>query len=294
MHAGAIVARVIGPCLTRLHAKRAGALRRAVCGLLIAGVVSLSAIALQVSGSRRLKHRIKSVDRVLGNAGLQASRASLYAALAAHWLSGLSQVLLVVDWSDLTRDQRWQWLRASVVIDGRSQTLYEEVHPQTRLGHPRVHRDFLEQVRRMLPAGCVPIVMTDAGFRASWFKLVAAQGWAFVGRIRGKDQLLPLQGDTRAWTPARALFGHAQAQARDLGPASYVRSNPIAVRLVLVKQAPQGRHRLSVYGKPCTGRSSTRSARSHREPWLLAASAGLNHLSAQAIVALYAQRMRIE
>jgi len=39
---------------------------------------------------------------------------------------------------------------------------------------------------------------------------------------------------------------------------------------------------------------SAQAIRSHREPWLLAASAGLNHLSAQAIVALYAQRMRIE
>jgi len=99
---------------------------------------------------------------------------------------------------------------------------------------------------------------------------------------------------TEALLPALDNFDLAQAQARDLGPASYVRSNPIAVRLVLAKQAPQGRNRLSVYGKPCKGRSSTRSARSHREPWLLAASAGLNHLSAQAIVALYAQRMRIE
>jgi len=47
-------------------------------------------------------------------------------------------------------------------------------------------------------------------------------------------------------------------------------------------------------GKRSRARTSLKSARSAREPWLLACSPGLAHLSPQAIVALYAQRMRIE
>ncbi len=68
MHAPSIVARVLRPCLEVLQAKRAQALRRVVLGLLFAGAASLSAIALQLPGSTRFKHRIKSVDRLLGNA----------------------------------------------------------------------------------------------------------------------------------------------------------------------------------------------------------------------------------
>jgi hypothetical protein len=51
--------------------------------------------------------------------------------LAARWLSGLDKVLVLIDGSDATIDQRWPLLRASVAVEGRSVTLYEEIHPQS-------------------------------------------------------------------------------------------------------------------------------------------------------------------
>jgi hypothetical protein len=42
---------------------------------------------------------------------------------------------------------------------------------------------------------------------------------------------------------------------------------------------------LNMYGKRRVGRSSAKSARSGREPWLLASGAGVQHLTAAAIVA---------
>ena len=136
MHATAILARVLGPCLAQLHAKRKQSLVRATAGLLHGGVASLSAIALSLSGRTRLKHRLKSVDRLLGSGAMHLARGEIYQCVAQSWLAGLARILLVVDWSELTRDQQWQLLRASVVVDGRSITLYEEVHPQSRLAHP--------------------------------------------------------------------------------------------------------------------------------------------------------------
>src|SRR5258708_29787580 len=132
MHAGNFVARILGACLAGMHAKRIRALERAVVALLCGGVVSLSALALSMRAPTFYKHRLKSIDRLLGSVAMQSARHQLYAALAESWLSGLRQILVVVDWSDLTPDQRWQWLRASVVVEGRSVTLYEEVHPQRR------------------------------------------------------------------------------------------------------------------------------------------------------------------
>ncbi len=291
MHAKEIVARILGPCFAGIHAKRVAALQRAVVALLCGGVVSLSALALAMRSPTYYKHRLKSIDRLLGNAAMQSVRHQLYAVLAARWLSGVARVLLVVDWSDLTPDQCWQWLRASVVVEGRSQTLYEEVHPRRRYGHPQVHRQFLRHVAELLPPGCAPIVMTDAGFHASWFKLVAARGWCFVGRLRGRDMVKRGEGE---WKPIKGLHRQATEAARDLGHHQYVRSNSIEVRLVLSRRPHRGRHRLNMYGKPRAHRSSLDSSRAAREPWLLAASPQLDHLMPSSIVSLYAQRMQIE
>lgn len=292
MHAKLIVSRVLEPCLIGLHAKRVAALQRAVLAVVLGGALSLSTIALRMSGAVGLRHRVKCVDRLMGNVALQGARAQLYGGLARHWLCGLTRVLLVVDWSDLTPDQRWHLLRVSVVVNGRSVTLYEEVHPQKLYANPRVHRRFLSRVATMLPAGCEPIVMTDAGFHATWFKLVAKRGWSYVGRIRGRDMVRLLgQGD---WVGGKSLYSRASETPADLGHCSYVRSNAIEARLVLVKEAPRGRHRLNIYGKRRVGRAGAKCARAAREPWLLVASPMLDHLHAKSIVKLYAQRMRIE
>jgi hypothetical protein len=291
MHATTIVTRVLAPCLNGLHAKRAAACQRAVMAVLLGAALSLSAIALGVRATTAYRHRIKSVDRLLGNAALHAMRSALYAALAQRWLNGVRQLLLVIDWSDLTPDQSWHWLRASVAVEGRSVTLYEEVHPQRRLANPQVHSQFLARVAELLPPGCEPIVMTDAGFHAPWFKAVAARGWAFIGRIRGRDMV---QRAANSWIRATTLYGQASAKACDLGAHTYVRSNPIEVRLVLVKLPARSRHRLNLYGQPCAGRTSRKCACAARDPWLLAASRRLDHLTANTIVRLYAQRMRIE
>ena len=292
MHAETILARVLAPCLISLHAKRASALLRATAGLLHGGITSLSEIALSLGGGIPLKHRIKSVDRLLGNSGLHRSFGELYRCIALRWLQDLPQILIVVDWSDLTHDQRWQLLRASVVVEGRSVTLYEEVHPQKRLASPGVHRKFLRCLAQILPPGCKPIVMTDAGFHATWFKMVKARGWEFVGRIRGRNRLQ--FGQDGAWVPARDLYAQARTQVRDLGVGAYARSNPVAVRAVLSKRPQKGRHQKNIYGKKRKGRRSEKNARSAREPWLLASSLGLRHLGADAIIRLYSQRMRIE
>ncbi|MDH3437731.1 MAG: hypothetical protein OEN48_12180 [Betaproteobacteria bacterium] len=97
MHAVSIVARVVGPCLHGLHAKRAAACQRAVAAVVLGAALSLSGIALGVRSVTGYRHRVKSVDRLLGNGALHAARAQWYAALAARWLTGVGQLLLVID-----------------------------------------------------------------------------------------------------------------------------------------------------------------------------------------------------
>ena len=247
MHARTMVARVLAPCLNTLHAKRARALREVIEALLFGGQANLSAIALNLSRRCPFKHRLKCVDRLLGNVALQRSR---------------------------------------------SVTLYDEIHPQRRLAHPAVHRAFGRRLSHMIPSGCQVIVMTDAGFHAPWFKLVEKQGWGWLGGIRGRNRIR--LGTNGSWEPARMLYDRAMLTAGDLGEGAYSRSNPVAARLVLAKRPDKGRHSLNIYGHKRIGRASAKNARAAREPWLLATSLNLRHLSAQAVVNLYAQRMRIE
>jgi hypothetical protein len=73
-----------------------------------------------------------------------------------------------------------------------------------------------------------------------------------------------------------------------------VRNHPVPCRLVLIKRVKQGRHKKGKLGKRVHSNQSLKSARAQREPWLLAVCPKLTHLSAQAVVAVYAQRMQIE
>ena len=216
-------------------------------------------------------------------------RASL---LARRCLAGVRTPLIIVDWSDLSADRRWQLLRASVALEGRSVTLYEEVHALLDATAPGVHKGFLARLGAMLPPQCRPIVITNAGFRSPWFQLINAMGWCWIGRIRNRDMIRRLGGGD--WFGCKRLYAQASALAQALGRYQYVRSNPVNCDLVLIRRAAQGRHKKSVLGTKVRSRHSLKQARCQREPWLLAASPLLSHLSAQALVAIYAQRMQIE
>lgn len=118
------------------------------------------------------------------------------------------------------------------------------------------------------------------------------EGLAFHWPASGRN--LVRIGEASDWEPARETYRYAEKAARDFANARYARSNPVSVRLVLAKCPAKGRHQFSTRGGRAKSRSSLKHARSANEPWLLACSPGLEHLSAAAIVALYAQRMRIE
>jgi hypothetical protein len=78
-------------------------------------------------------------------------------------------------------------LRASISVTGRSIVLYEECHPKKKENNHIVHQQFLKNLKTILPDCAAPIIVTDAGFRAPWFKAVRQMGWHFVGRLRNKN-----------------------------------------------------------------------------------------------------------
>lgn len=291
MHAQRIIQDFLAEKCQSIHAKRRQCLA-AFTDAAQHGGLGLLKMSRVVQSETALRHRIKRCDRLLSNSHLDQERPGIYRALAHCVLEHQSQVGIIVDWSDLLPDISQHVLRASVVAQGRAIVIYEEVHPTKVYGAAAIHRKFMEVLRTMLPVACEPVIITDAGFRATWFKMLDELGFAWIGRIRNRDMVRP--DNTEIWRGCKELYPNATGRPRDIGYFEYVRSNPVACRLVIIKKAPKGRKDRSVFGKSTRSHRSNKQRAGQREPWLLAVSRKLSRLSAKTIVAWYGYRMQIE
>ena len=80
-----------------VHQARAGAIVRAVEGLLRGGTLTLTHVGRSLSGKAKTKHKIKCIDRLLGNAHLHRERQSIYAAKARCLLVGVERAKTLCD-----------------------------------------------------------------------------------------------------------------------------------------------------------------------------------------------------
>ena len=188
MHALTILQRCIGPLLAGVHGARLAVLLEAVAATESGPRLTLTDIARRFAGGTDLRHRIKRADRLLGNRHLQSEARGIYGAVARMLLTGVAEPLIVIDWSDLKRDQSLHLLRASVPVGGRSLTLYEEVHAQRELGNRQVQHRFLQRLAQLLPATSAPIIVADAGFKVPFYREVERLGWRWVGRVSARTR----------------------------------------------------------------------------------------------------------
>src|SRR5262245_24804269 len=292
MHALRIVQQLIRSCCPHIHAARLAVVIATVGAAVRCRRLTLTELGRALISRAYIKHSIKRVDRLLGNRNLLAERFQLYRAFAHRAIGTRREPLIIVDWSDLTADRRWQLLRAALPIGGRTLTLYEEIHPLRHFNNARVHRAFLARLQILLPASVKPIVITDAGFQTPWFKALNRLGWHWIGRIRGRHYLRA-QGQT-LWFNCKRLYAQANTRPQALGPHQLVRSNPVACHLFLIRWPKQHRIHRSVFGQRLRCKQSLKKARAQREPWLLAASPSLGLRPAAQIINHFATRMQIE
>ena len=290
MHAGAILQKILRPVSARLDVRNARNLLLAVQALVRGRHLTLMELARHWPGAERVRAPLKRLDRLLGNCEVHARRADLYGA-AVKWLLCGARPIVVVDWSELKSDGRWHLLRAALAVQGRTITLYEEVHPSATKNSGAVELAFLKRLHALVPPGVWPVLVTDAGFRGPWFRAVQALGWYWVGRVRSRTRVKLSAGP---WISCQQLHRQASTQAQCLGEALFAQTRPLSCRLVLMRPPKRGRVELNYYGERARNARSLTMIKRAREPWLLAASASLEHLSAKAIVEIYATRMQIE
>jgi hypothetical protein len=232
------------------------------------------------------KHRIKAMDRLLGNVALQGEVAGIYGAIAML-LVRQKQPVVLVDWTQVGADH-WA-LVAAVPLAGRALPIYAEVHPAKRLGSARTQCRFLQKLRVVLPEDCRPILVSDAGFTTKWFDAVARMGWDFVGRVRGQRRIRRVGTDR--WVPNKSMHPQATTTARDLGVFEISRMHPRPRRLILVRKPRGRRKRIGRRGRPLRTGVDKKYAKTAREPWLLTTSL---YSAPKKVVAVYASRMQIE
>lgn len=184
MHALQLLHRRIEKACPFIHSARLSALFKVVGALLVGGKLTLTDLGRHLQGPAYCKHNIKCVDRLLGNTHLHRERFDSYRFIA-HWLIGSTpRPVIIVDWSDCMPGHEYLMLKAARPVGGRALSVYEEVHPLRCSNRPKTHRAFLKHLKAVVPEGCCPIRVTDAGFRGPWFREVERLGWDWVGRVR--------------------------------------------------------------------------------------------------------------
>lgn len=291
MHAQTIIQDLLTTHCPSMHDKRRQSLA-AIADAAGHGGLGLLKISKALKNTCSLRHRIKRCDRLLSNIHLANERILVYRALAAQVLQGQSQACIIVDWSDLLPDTSQHVLRAAVAVKGRAIVIYEEIHPNSGYGKASVHNSFIKTLRTILPTQCQPVIITDAGFRSPWFKMLDTLGFSWIGRIRNVDTVRA-EGDSN-WRGCKQHYADTKGHSRDLGMFDYTQKSRVQCRLILVKRVPKGRKRKTGSGKDACNARSNKQRKGQKEPWLLAVSPHLAKLCAQRVVSLYATRMQIE
>lgn len=183
-------------------------------------------------------------------------------------------------------------MRASLAVNGRSLTLYDQVYALQDYNKKRVHKLFLLQLQKLLPANCKPIVITDAGFRNSWFQTVRKMGWDFIGRVRNNTQYC--MENESIWMPIKSLYTKATLKPQYVGSVRLARYNPTACYFHLIKQKKKYRVKRNLIGKRVQCSSSIKHETREREPWLIATSLSRNEFASSSVITLYKKRMQIE
>lgn len=275
-----------------IHKKRLTSLMVATSALLEGDALSLTALGRSINGAASAKHSIKRIDRLLGNSHLHRERLALYRWHARN-LCGLNPMpVILIDWSDVREQLRHMTLRAAIVLKGRSITLYERAFAWEDYNSPRSHNRFLRELASILPQGATPLLVTDAGYRNTWFREVASYGWYWLGRVRGDVAFTP--ADQEQWRSNKTLYSDATQTPRYIGPAKLARKSPIHCDLYLYKSDAKGRkdRRTARSGNKHTAQREY--LKGSKEPWLLATNLPSALFRAAQVVRFYARRMQIE
>lgn len=293
MHVTKIVTQLLSNVI---HKTRVQALVPILTAIITSKQLRLTQLGRNLNTGAKERSDIRRVDRLLANTYYQTQSIDVYKAITQHVVANQGRPIILVDWTGLpnsnltTEGGQHSAIRASMIAEGRSITLYEEVHSKKKENTDAVHQAFLTKLHSILPNGCCPYIVTDAGFKNPWFKAVLALNWDYIGRVRGKVNY----NDGNGWRLVRHLFSEVSASLpKALGSILLAKGNSLKTNLFTYKHKLTGRKKLTKTGMIDKHKDSLQHSRGYREPWLLVSSLS-GFSAARRVVKIYKSRMSIE
>ncbi len=259
--------------------------------------LSLTSLGQNRLGKAKVRHKIKMVWRFLKNPRITESLPEIYSSLVRDILSDLNELVIAVDWSGCCGKEN-QLLRASLLFEGRSIVLYNEIHPVENSANAEVHEQFLKCLKGIIPVGKKVTITTDAGFKTSWFQSVSKQGWFYVGRVRG---LIYCSLDDQSWNEVSSLFPMVRrGHTISLGEGALGKKSKTSIRGLFIGHfgVKKGRKTIKIRFPD----ANRKLAQMNSEPWILITNLHQHpewgnytkpHL-ARLCKNIYAKRMQIE
>jgi len=249
--------------LAGIHKTQVKTLAVLVFGLLRSPRLGVASLGRALPGPTAEKHRIKRVDRFLGNRRLQVGKCTrpLVQAIAGT----RKRLFIAIDWTDL-HDGAHQALVAGVVTRGRALPIWWQVTAKEQLtaNQNRFEERFVARLRQLLPPHCEVIILADRGFaRVSFLQKLEALGFKYVIRVQ-----------RNVWVEGENYIGVlgklkvVPGTQRDMGLVCYQKQIRWPVRLVVRFKSGQS------------------------EPWWLVTN--VTEARAERIADWYARRMEIE
>ena len=291
MHAKGFLHKILSPVM---HKKRLVTLSMLVITALRTKKISLTELGRNMDTSLSDQSGIRRVDRFIGNIKIHGERQLIHHIVINKIIGGNTCPDIIVDWSNIPNTTH-HTLRAALVAKGRAITLYEEVHPEKKLGNATVQRKFLIRLKHLLPEKCSPLIITDGGFHNAWFKEILKLHWNYLGRIRAGSGKKFSSIDSQEWENCSVLCKKANQTPRHVGEVCLGKMDTLITNLYLFKEKSKKRKLLNRKGEKHLNSTSLDYAKSGREPWILSTSlSGTNYLAAKRVIKKYRKRMQIE
>lgn len=221
-----------------IHNNRLNAVLDVAEGLRNSKNMTLSAIGRHLVGNTRLKHKIKKVDRCLGNKQLHSELGELYKGLSSfvfEYVASVKEINIVIDLCYLKDDRCIQMLSAQLCTKGRALPMYQEVFREGEL-KGRV-KSFMENLSKIIPKDKKVIVIMDAGFYVEWFKTIEELDWKWICRIRqGKDIKL----DT-IWMTIKEFVPQVSMKTAEYKEVLLTKKHEYRCRLITTRRKLKGR-----------------------------------------------------
>ncbi len=155
---------MVQPLQAILDVRVVRALKAAIIAVAGGADLTLTSIGRRLPGGT-VKHHIKRVDRLLGNASLQERLSACWASVSQEILPPSGPIHILIDWTGGPNGSESWILSASIPHEGRAIRIYEAVCPENELDlSTRARSLFLDVLASFIPQNRQVIVIADAFF----------------------------------------------------------------------------------------------------------------------------------